>query len=126
MLFGTLAPPANSKTKETRTMKLCTVIVYHIVRIIRQLTFLKVSLFNCLWPLFFCVVKQAAKVARSVMQDPRQDHVPTVSFSEKVIEIFGICIKCRAYRRSQNLPSYLRGEISMHVRVSDCSVHAND
>ena len=37
---GSFHPPANSKVKEARTMKLCTVIVYYIVSIIKQLKFL--------------------------------------------------------------------------------------
>ena len=36
---GSFHPPANSKVKEARTMKLCTVIVYYIVSIIKQLKF---------------------------------------------------------------------------------------
>ena len=33
-------PPANSETKEARTMKLCTVIAYYITSITKQLTLL--------------------------------------------------------------------------------------
>ena len=34
---GHFDPPANSETKEARTMKLCTVIAYHITSMIKQL-----------------------------------------------------------------------------------------
>ena len=37
-------PPANSETKEARTMKVCTLIVYYIIIITKQLKFLK---FHC-------------------------------------------------------------------------------
>ena len=35
-----MTPPANSETKEARTMKLCTVIAYYITSITKQLKFL--------------------------------------------------------------------------------------
>ena len=34
-----MTPPANSETKEARTMKLCTVIAYYITSITKQLKF---------------------------------------------------------------------------------------
>ena len=37
---GVILTPANSITKEGRTMKFCTVIVYYIVSITQQLNFL--------------------------------------------------------------------------------------
>ena len=37
---GHFAPPANSETKEARTIKLCTVIAYYIASITKQLKFL--------------------------------------------------------------------------------------
>ena len=41
---GSFHPPANSKVKEARTMKLCTVIVYYTVSIIKQLKFLNLTI----------------------------------------------------------------------------------
>ena len=50
-----LPPPANSETKEARTLKLCTVVAYYITSTTKKLKFFKLPFF-CLQLLFYCVL----------------------------------------------------------------------
>ena len=58
--WGHFDPPANSETKEARTMKLCTLIAYYITSITKQLKFLNSHCsIVCSYCSFVCLITKS-------------------------------------------------------------------